>query len=69
VLLATEMLTHAIHRNMEKAIVLSGDLDFKPVALVNLGTHISVCCDKESGSKELYWAADSWIEIKLNMWL
>jgi len=68
--LATDMLTHAFHRNMEKAVLVSGDLDFKPVvdSLVSLGTHIHVCCERQSGSADLYWAADVWIEINLNTW-
>lgn len=60
VLLAVDMLTHGFNRNMSRAILLSGDLDFRPVveALVRGGIFVEVWYEKTTGSKELYWAAD-----------
>ncbi|MDE2627777.1 MAG: NYN domain-containing protein [Burkholderiales bacterium] len=61
VLLAVDMLTHSHNKNMELAILVAGDKDFKPVvdALVNQGTIVKVMTDKRSGSRELMQAADS----------
>jgi uncharacterized LabA/DUF88 family protein len=60
VLLSVDMLTHGFNRNMSRAILLSGDLDFRPVveALVRGGVFVEVWYEKTTGSKELYWAAD-----------
>jgi hypothetical protein len=60
VLLAVDMLTHGFNRNMSRAILLSGDLDFRPVveALVRGGVFVEVWYEKSTVSKDLYWAAD-----------
>jgi hypothetical protein len=60
VLLAVDMLTHGFNRNMARAILLSGDLDFRPVveALVRGGVFVEVWYEKTTGSEELYGAAD-----------
>ena len=68
VLLAVDMLTHAFHKNMTKAVLISGDRDFKPVveSLVQIGTFIEVAFDPRIGSKELGKAADHWEPIQLS---
>jgi uncharacterized LabA/DUF88 family protein len=60
VLLAVDMLTHSHNRNMSRAILIAGDLDFKPVveALVQQGTLVTVVSDLQSTSNDLAAAAD-----------
>jgi uncharacterized LabA/DUF88 family protein len=60
VLLAVDMLTHGFNKNMTHAVLLSGDLDFRPVveALVRGGIFVAVWYEKTTAAKELYWAAD-----------
>jgi uncharacterized LabA/DUF88 family protein len=61
VLLAVDMLTHSFYKNMTKAVLLSGDRDFKPVveAVVRLGTYVELTYDPRIGSKELTRSVDS----------
>lgn len=67
--LAVDMLTHAFHKNMSRAILIAGDLDFRPVvnALIELGTYVSVVCASNTAAKGLFWAADESREITLDM--
>jgi uncharacterized LabA/DUF88 family protein len=67
VLLAVDMLTHSFSRNMTKAVLLSGDRDFKPVveSLVGLGTYVQLAHEPRSGARELARAADSEMEIDI----
>jgi uncharacterized LabA/DUF88 family protein len=60
VLLAVDMMNHAFSRNMTKAVLVSGDRDFRPVVqgVANAGTYVEVMYSKESGSKPLGKAAD-----------
>jgi uncharacterized LabA/DUF88 family protein len=60
VLLAVDMLTHGFDGNVEKAVLLAGDLDFRPIieALVRRGVFVEVWYEKNSLAKELRWAAD-----------
>jgi uncharacterized LabA/DUF88 family protein len=60
VLLAVDMLTHGFDGNMETAILIAGDLDFRPIieALVRRGVFIEIWYEKKSGAQELWWAAD-----------
>jgi uncharacterized LabA/DUF88 family protein len=52
VLLATEMLTHGYDGNMETAILLAGDLDFRPAveSLVRRGVFVEVWYEAKSSS-------------------
>lgn len=61
VLLAVEMLSHAFNKNMDQAVLIAGDLDFKPIidALIQRGTYVTVLYAKASANSELYWAADT----------
>jgi uncharacterized LabA/DUF88 family protein len=67
VLLAVDMLTHSFNKNMNEAVLLSGDRDFRPVveSIVQLGTLVRVAYDPRTGSKPLARAADSETEIDL----
>ena len=60
VLLAVEALTHAFRKNMDCAILLTGDLDFRPLVeqLIYLGTYVELWCVPEHTSEELHWAVD-----------
>ena len=60
ILLAVDMMKHAVRQNMSHAILLAGDRDFEPVVetLVDLGLSIEVAGDKRSTSDDLIGAAD-----------
>jgi hypothetical protein len=73
VLLAVDMLTHGFQRNMTRAVLLSGDLDFRPVveALVRGGVFVEVWYEKTSTSEYLPSAADFGVELtwlQLYLW-
>lgn len=61
IMIAVHMLTHCFRRNMEKATLLTGDLDFKPLieSLVQDGMDVTLWFNDASTSKELVYAADS----------
>lgn len=65
VLLAVDMLTHGFYRNMSQAVLLAGDLDFKPIvdSLVQHGTYVHVRYERHTAARTLYWAADVGQEI------
>jgi hypothetical protein len=65
ILLATDMLTHGFNRNMTHAILVTGDLDFRPVVetLVRSGVFVYVWYEKQSAAKELHLASDFGSEI------
>lgn len=62
ILLAVEMLTHAVRRNMSRAVLLTGDQDFKPAvdSLVQMGLFVTVAGDKRHTSRALKQAADEY---------
>src|SRR5207248_10286582 len=53
--------------NMGKAILLSGDGDFKPLveSVVQLGVFVEVSADPRHTSSELTWVADDYRPITL----
>jgi|GEM_PF-2669507 len=67
IMIAVDMLRHSYRKNMDKATLLTGDLDFKPLldALVLEGMHTSILYSKESISTELLYSADSNKRIKI----
>jgi hypothetical protein len=69
ILLAVDMLTHGLNRNMTHAVLLAGDLDFRPVvqALVRSGVFVQVLFEEASGSSRLHGAADYGIELNWQM--
>lgn len=69
VLLATDMLTHGYDGNMQQAILIAGDLDFRPIveALVRRGVFIEIWYEKKSGARELPGAADFGRELNFHV--
>lgn len=61
VLLAVQMMEHAFRGNMQKAVLLSGDKDFRPLVetLVRLGLFVEVVGDQKHISKDLIHSADN----------
>lgn len=61
VLLAVQMMEHAFRGNMSKAILFSGDKDFRPLveSLVRLGLFVEVVGDQNHISSDLIHAADA----------
>ena len=70
ILLAVDMLNHAVRQNMSRAILLAGDRDFKPVveSLVQMGIFVEVAGDRKHTSKDLAWAADNYREISFGQY-
>ncbi|CAN5514205.1 hypothetical protein BH10ACI1_BH10ACI1_34940 [soil metagenome] len=66
VMLAVQMMEHAFRGNMDKAVLFSGDLDFRPLveSLVRLGLFIQVVADQKHFSSDLLYSADK--HTKLN---
>ena len=67
ILLAVDMLSHAARQNINKAILISGDRDFKPLveAIVNTGVLIDIVADENSISMELARSADNFRRLSL----
>ncbi len=65
VALAVDMLTHAFYKNMSRAVLIAGDLDFRPVvdSLVKLGAWAEVASARSTTAKPLQWAADQHREL------
>jgi uncharacterized LabA/DUF88 family protein len=68
--LAVDMLTHAFNHNMNRAVLVTGDLDFRPLveAVVRSGVFVEVWYSASSYSKELLRASDygyqiSWADL------
>ena len=61
VLLSLDMMKHSFNKNMSKAVLISGDRDFKPVveAVSDQGTIVHVCFEPKTGSAELAKSADA----------
>src|SRR5262249_15980722 len=64
---ALDMIRHAIRRNMDRAVLLSGDLDFEPVVkfLVEEGLHVEVAASRKATAVELADAADDYRPLSL----
>jgi uncharacterized LabA/DUF88 family protein len=60
VLLTVDMLTHGFNGTMDKAVLIAGDVDFRPVveALVGHGVFVDVWYHQSSFAQELPGAAD-----------
>jgi uncharacterized LabA/DUF88 family protein len=65
VLLAVDMMTHGFNRNMTRAVLITGDLDFRPVveALVRSGVFVEIWYEKASAAAGLPQAADFGVPI------
>jgi uncharacterized LabA/DUF88 family protein len=66
VLLAVDMMEHGFNGSMSKAVLLTGDVDFRPVveALVRHGVFVHVWYHRSSFAQELPGAADFGHEIR-----
>lgn len=62
------MLTHGFNRNMERAVLIAGDLDFRPIveALIRAGIFVEIWYERTSSAKELPLAADYGWELPWN---
>ena len=67
ILLAVDVLKHAARRNMDTAILMSGDGDFRPLieALIEMGLFAWVVSDVHHTSRELRLAADRYEPLRL----
>jgi uncharacterized LabA/DUF88 family protein len=65
VLIAVDMLTHAAQKNMNTAILVTGDQDLKPAveSLVQLGVFVEVYGDGKHTSRELSWASSAYRKL------
>jgi uncharacterized LabA/DUF88 family protein len=70
ILLAVDMLNHAVRANMAKAILITGDQDFKPLvdALVDMGLHVHLFGDHRHTSRDLADAADFYRPLHLTQY-
>ena len=66
--MAVEMLNNAMLGRIEEVVLVSGDLDFKPVVdtLVTIGTRVTIFADRKTASKELISAADNFVPFELD---
>jgi uncharacterized LabA/DUF88 family protein len=67
IMIAVDMLNHSFRKNMNRATLLTGDLDFKPLidALVDNGMFIDLLYPVNKTNTELIQAADSSQELNL----
>jgi uncharacterized LabA/DUF88 family protein len=67
--LAVDMLNHAVRHNMSHALLLTGDLDFKPAieALIDLGIWTQLQYVRGHTAQELVWSADEGAEINFHV--
>jgi uncharacterized LabA/DUF88 family protein len=65
IMLAVDMLTHAANKNMTKALLLAGDLDFQPAveSLVQLGIFVELIADDKHTASDLAWSASSYRKL------
>lgn len=65
VLIAVDMMAHAARGNMDKAVLVTGDLDLRPAveALVQLGISVQIVSEEKTTSRELTWAASSFSKL------
>lgn len=68
--IAVDMLTHAAGRSMDKAVLVTGDLDFRPVveSLVELGVIVQLAYDPRVTAAELQDAADLRLPLDIDHW-
>jgi uncharacterized LabA/DUF88 family protein len=65
--LAVDMLTHSFYKNMDMAVLLAGDRDFRPAVefIVSRGTLVKVAYHPRYSSRPLARAADNEMEIDI----
>lgn len=67
--MAVDMLTHTMRGNMDRATLLTGDLDFKPLidALVQEGMYVNLWFEPSSTGEELVFSADASTPITIDL--
>lgn len=70
ILLAVDMLTHGFNGSMKKAVLVAGDLDFRPIveALVRIGVFVEIWYQRASTAQDLPGAADFGNEIRFRQY-
>ena len=65
------MFRHATSRVIDKAVLVTGDLDFRPVveSLVQLGVVVQLAYDPLVTAKELQHAADLRMPLNVDLWM
>jgi uncharacterized LabA/DUF88 family protein len=65
VLMAVDMMAHAVRGNMDKALLVTGDLDLRPAveALVQLGVSVQIAAYEKTTATELTWAASGYKKL------
>ncbi|HEY0460136.1 MAG TPA: NYN domain-containing protein [Pyrinomonadaceae bacterium] len=68
VMLAVHMMEHAFRGNVSKTVLLSGDLDFRPLveSLVRFGLFVEVSADLKHFSTELIHSADAHKKLSID---
>src|SRR5689334_5772959 len=68
ILIAVDMMNHAVRQNMDRAVLLTGDRDFTPLVetLVQFGLTVEVAGDFRFTSDILQAAADSYRPLRLS---
>jgi uncharacterized LabA/DUF88 family protein len=68
VLIAVDMMAHAARSNMDKVILVTGDLDLRPAveALVQLGVSVQIAAYAKTTSTELTWAASAFRKLSFD---
>jgi uncharacterized LabA/DUF88 family protein len=69
--IAVDTMTHAIRGNMDRAVLVAGDGDFKPLveSLVELGVFVEVWADPKHVSADLVESADAFHPLRLTTYL
>jgi uncharacterized LabA/DUF88 family protein len=67
VLIVVDLLTQAHRGNFQKAVLIAGDMDFRPAlnSLVDSGVEVELWCRKENVAEELVGAADTVKELDM----
>jgi|ERR1043165_1608161 uncharacterized LabA/DUF88 family protein len=70
ILIAVEMMNHAVRQNMDRAVLITGDRDFTPLVetLVQFGLTVEVAGDLRSTSDVLAAAADYYRPLGLRLY-
>ena len=71
ILIAVDMMNHAVRQNMDRAVLLTGDRDFTPLVetLVQFGLTVHVAGDRRSTSDVLQAAADSYRPLAISSYV
>jgi uncharacterized LabA/DUF88 family protein len=67
-MLSVDMLTHALHKNIGKVVLVAGDLDFLPAveSLVRAGVYVRLMGERTHTAPELIDETDEFLELDYN---